>query len=316
MGKNAELDCREPGILYTGHMMNTIIIITKDYSLLDTRIDNDNMIFSFVIDSVETFEKLNLKVIHNAILFQNKNIFFSLHFDFPDKNVNLFVQTIQRESNLFMQLFFHPNYFNVEQRPVVSVEEKSRATLDLNKIISSLDKQAFDQGFSGIHSVCFAGEDLTPGGEENIIYNGDNSLQDFLNTYYELLSKRYYVSKYIGIKTNDFAAFVGALAVMEVKLLKENPTLFNHLNQFCQLKNTVVQLNENMRVVKEDLTNQKAYLKIFKDQDESVKINEFYRNEYEILPLWYKQFGHLIKVVMGKRTWRSLFDNNVKKYKN
>jgi len=297
-------------------MMNTIIIITNDYSLLDKGIDNDNVIISFIIDSVETIEKLNLKVIHNSILFENKNIYFSLHFDFPDKNFNLFVQTIQRHSNLFMQLFFHPKYFNVEERPVVSLEGKSWTTPDLKKIILSLDKQAIDQGFNGIQPICFAGEDLMPGAEGNIIYNRDGSLHDFLNTYYELLSKRYYASKYIGIKSNDFAGFANALSVMEAKLFKENPDLFNHLNQFCQLKNVVVQLNENIRVVNEDLTNQKAYLKIFKDQDESVKINEFYRNEYEILPLWYKRLGHLIKALMGKRTWRSLFNNNVKKYKN
>jgi hypothetical protein len=42
----------------------------------------------------------------------------------------------------------------------------------------------------------------------------------------------------------------------------------------------------------------------------------FYKNEYEILPVWYKRFGHILKVIMGKRTFRSLFNDNVKKYKN
>lgn len=46
-----------------------------------------------------------------------------------------------------------------------------------------------------------------------------------------------------------------------------------------------------------------------------MKIKKFYYNEYEILPRWYKQVGHVIKVVMGKRTFRSLFNKNVKKYK-
>ena len=42
----------------------------------------------------------------------------------------------------------------------------------------------------------------------------------------------------------------------------------------------------------------------------------FYKNEYEILPLWYKRLGHVIKVLMGKRTFRSLFDDRAKKYQN
>jgi hypothetical protein len=41
---------------------------------------------------------------------------------------------------------------------------------------------------------------------------------------------------------------------------------------------------------------------------------KFYKNEYEILPLWYKRFGHIVKVLTGKRTFRSLFNDNVKKH--
>lgn len=48
---------------------------------------------------------------------------------------------------------------------------------------------------------------------------------------------------------------------------------------------------------------------------ETVKIKRFYHYEYEILPLWYKRLGHVIKVLMGKRTLRSLFDDNVTKYR-
>ena len=42
----------------------------------------------------------------------------------------------------------------------------------------------------------------------------------------------------------------------------------------------------------------------------------FYTNEYEILPLWYKRLGHVIKVLMGKRSFRSLFDDKAKEYRD
>jgi hypothetical protein len=45
-------------------------------------------------------------------------------------------------------------------------------------------------------------------------------------------------------------------------------------------------------------------------------ILKWYENEYEILPLWYKRFGHIIKVITGKRTFRSLFNDNIKKHKD
>jgi hypothetical protein len=43
---------------------------------------------------------------------------------------------------------------------------------------------------------------------------------------------------------------------------------------------------------------------------------EWYQHEYEILPVFYKRFGHVIKVLMGKRTFRSLFNDKLKKYKD
>jgi len=36
----------------------------------------------------------------------------------------------------------------------------------------------------------------------------------------------------------------------------------------------------------------------------------WYRKEYEILPGWYKKFGHIIKAFKGKRTFKSLFKNS------
>lgn len=36
-------------------------------------------------------------------------------------------------------------------------------------------------------------------------------------------------------------------------------------------------------------------------------ILEWYKKEYEVLPKWYKRFGHIIKVITGKRTFKSLF---------
>jgi hypothetical protein len=44
-------------------------------------------------------------------------------------------------------------------------------------------------------------------------------------------------------------------------------------------------------------------------QNEYYGIKDWYNKEYEILPLWYKRFGHIIKVFLGKRSFSSLFDD-------
>jgi len=50
-------------------------------------------------------------------------------------------------------------------------------------------------------------------------------------------------------------------------------------------------------------------------EKEYYDVINWYHKEYEILPLWYKRLGHIIKVIMGKRNFRSLFSDNVKKEK-
>jgi hypothetical protein len=51
-------------------------------------------------------------------------------------------------------------------------------------------------------------------------------------------------------------------------------------------------------------------------EKEYYEVLNWYHKEYETLPLWYKRLGHIIKVLTGKRTMRSLFSDNVKKYKD
>lgn len=36
-------------------------------------------------------------------------------------------------------------------------------------------------------------------------------------------------------------------------------------------------------------------------------IADWYNKEYEVLPLWYKRFGHIVKVMTGKRSFKSLY---------
>lgn len=48
-------------------------------------------------------------------------------------------------------------------------------------------------------------------------------------------------------------------------------------------------------------------------QKEYYDIKEWYHQEYETLPLWFKRLGHIVKVLMGKRSFKSLFSDNVKK---
>jgi hypothetical protein len=36
----------------------------------------------------------------------------------------------------------------------------------------------------------------------------------------------------------------------------------------------------------------------------------WYYKEYEVLPLWFKRLGHIVKILQNNRSWRSIFTNN------
>lgn len=61
---------------------------------------------------------------------------------------------------------------------------------------------------------------------------------------------------------------------------------------------------------------QKIIIDLLKTTHQATAIQRYYDAEYEVLPLWFKRIGHIIKVIMGKRKFRSLLDDNAKKYKN
>ncbi len=51
----------------------------------------------------------------------------------------------------------------------------------------------------------------------------------------------------------------------------------------------------------------KLQTQIAAEQNRANETLEWYKKEYEVLPMWYKKFGQIIKVFKGKRTFRSLF---------
>ena len=71
-------------------------------------------------------------------------------------------------------------------------------------------------------------------------------------------------------------------------------------------------INSENTISQPDYTDNHDYIvqlqaKIAAEQNRAHEILEWYKKEYDVLPAWYKRFGHLIKVLIGKRTFKSLF---------
>ena len=97
-------------------------------------------------------------------------------------------------------------------------------------------------------------------------------------------------------------------------LLQENPLAYL-LFEMVALQN-----NQNWSLHQSELWQNRAslYLSFIAlgkkvGEQEYYDIKNWYHTEYEVLPLWFKRLGHIVKVVIGKRSFKSLFADKIKK---
>ncbi|MDO6432588.1 hypothetical protein Q4E93_18425 [Flavitalea sp. BT771] len=91
-------------------------------------------------------------------------------------------------------------------------------------------------------------------------------------------------------------------------LLQDNPPLQALLTEKHQLQKTLDNLQNKHRVLQERMHNAETTINIIRNKykDDYDTLFSWYQQEYEALPLWYKRLGHVIKVLTGKRTAKSL----------
>ena len=105
-------------------------------------------------------------------------------------------------------------------------------------------------------------------------------------------------------------------------IFKEEESLFEKYNAIAfvlklqnkQLLERISQLEQRNKAVEQEIKNHILHQDILRSSSHAAQLQNYYNNEYEILPLWYKRFGHIIKVVLGKRRFKSIFKENIKKY--
>lgn len=110
------------------------------------------------------------------------------------------------------------------------------------------------------------------------------------------------------------------LTKTEKELFENNPSLYSLFEERKGYLQNNIKLNKRISSYKEILEVNREGLSYTEsnsiNEKRVIEITNFYHYEYEILPKWFKRLGHLIKVVMGKRSLKSLVNDNVEKYKN
>jgi hypothetical protein len=208
-------------------------------------------------------------------------------------------------------LFFMPPYALLNYAPVLFIRNK---TSSLNSFLNVLSEECKSQGIQNIVIKELQTVNSEEGHSFIYLLNNDDNF-DFGTEIKEWINENIRgnnpteLNLFIPVQKNDL---INKLLESE-KELKETDE-YKIADTLYQKQLLVEETKHQLYLKAINEKNIRFYLGIQKE--ERAKGLKWYYYEYEILPTWYKQFGHIIKVIMGKRSFRSLFNDNVKKYKD
>ena len=209
-----------------------------------------------------------------------------------------------------ISFFYLPNYLKIDNQIIINFILKNNNTSNNWQNIF-LDLSA-KQGIINLQSNVLTLDVLNPNingqqGSPHLFSNIDNFMLLYTNT---LQSSTFY----------DNIFYVNHLAIEVEKLNSlittsnntikiSNPTLYGVFFklQILSLDNANLKF-KNTSLVNE-LDNFKMHINVLKSVHEATELQTYYDKEYEVLPTWYKRFGHVLKFLMGNRNFKSFFNN-------
>lgn len=295
-------------------MLNTCTFLVEDFQKEQNRIDFDpqnEILISFVIKNAQDLRRVTIELVYQSVSFHKKTP-FSLYLDFEnDEQCDSFYEELKKDESRMFLMFFHPNYKIIQEKPLVFLNSRMNGQKRGAAVLETIHTHVTAQGFEKIEYVW-----LTERKDSGNINTTPILAQEEISMYSNWLREKRYSSRYLVIRSGNVTKDLNHIQEIEKQFEKEFPEVYNQLKEIRQLQESLQETQQVLKYTAIQLKDQKTYLDLFRQQDEANKINQFYYNEYEVLPLWYKRLGHVIKVLTGKRSLRSLYNSNVKKYKS
>jgi len=229
---------------------------------------------------------------------------------------------LKKTIEVIISLTFHFNYIKVESgKPLVLFETRKS---NGENLISAITGAFKDQGYDDVEIILLDRDiNRAKGAEKQIWFNLQegfvNLFSDYVRSVKQLDSSDTSFFFFLA-KPGELSEILNTLEKAEINVRENFPQVYNLLKENMFLKVKERDLHTHLVLIQEELDSLNNY-HLYHNLSESrykrqiKELLRFYKNEYEILPTWYKRFGHIVKVIAGKRTLRSLFDDNVKKYK-
>lgn len=196
-----------------------------------------------------------------------------------------------------VSFFFLTCYLRNELRPVITTTDPLNPGIDL------LTKCAKEQGFENIDIQVVPKNWAELHLIEQLFKAPFPNKEGTIRLYYPIESAK------------QLLAFESQIEKLEEKLKKEDQHLFDTICTNIELRKANKELTLQLKFAKKELEIINHHLKIAHASGQSKALQNYYNNEYEILPSWYKKIGHIIKALQGKRSFSSLFNSKTQKYK-
>jgi hypothetical protein len=206
--------------------------------------------------------------------------------------------------------FFFPNYHRHNNEPIVLVHYNSEE--DLKSFEELFGEQVAAQGFTQVY---IQGINQAEQGLKIYAVSQEEGIRA---AFKELIRTPYTAGKGLFIEVPRSADIVWVSQMLEQEealIRQQSPEFYQSQLQHKKLANRIRELELICAAADQEIKSQAAHMQVLRSASQATQLQHYYNNEYEVLPSWYKQFGHLLKVVMGRRSLRSLFNGNVKKYK-
>jgi hypothetical protein len=209
------------------------------------------------------------------------------------------------------RFFFLPNYFCPEgNRPLLLFRQQSP-----EDSVELFTQWCSDQGFD---EPVVWGADHFPSvrGEADPLLWVTNEQRD---RYFESVMSRHDVLKWImypavievpGLK--EAVELQEKLEALRHFLEKESPDIRAVLGTIQKLEEERRSDKAQLRFLQQEVNNLRVFNEELRSSKETMHILNFYHTQYEVLPLWYKRFGHVIKILMGKRKLSFTFNRGAR----
>lgn len=243
--------------------------------------------------------------LYRSIEFRSDDTTFALFFSgksfLPGKEIDSYIEKL-------IGIFFLPAYHLVNFQPVVFLHDRNSVATDF---MDRLNQKCTHQGIGGI----LFKEVSTPGSTASVQFSW---LLD--DGHFDLKAE---IKRWVNenVKGNTPPSIDLFVPTGGENILHHLTTLQNEIREKEEYQFADALYRKQLLL---EETQHQLYLKTFNEQNlrfyltmqkkERADTLKWYYYEYEVLPTWFKQLGHIVKVIIGKRSFKSLFNDNVKKH--